>query len=447
MPVEAAVLVPALILLVTGALLIVARRVSRPYLAAWIGVIGSVMACLRLWEYRLSAGGWVESDPVGQFLGLLILVGVALTLPIARAVSARGGSTDARTSTDYGIVLVAAAGMLLAVSTRNLLVLFAAIEIVSYALSHLSDRDKLRRYLLASTSILVGVALFRVASGSFDMAAIEAALVTRDSGIGLLPVLALGLVVVGFFMKLVPPLLRLGAVGVPVALAAEVALFGALLRMRGWLLVLEDAFAAVLLAVALVSMFVGNLKALRRNDLQGVLSSSFLMHIGLLALGVAAGGEKGRAAVIFYLFALVVMGLGAWSAAIGIGSSAKGGWKGRGWSQPFSAVAMSFLILSMAGAPLTMGFVGRFFIMSLSVPANHLGLVAVVLLNLLVCFYYYMKVVLGLFAETLPMDDVAVKLGRGLTVAVVVCTVVVLVAGVWPEPCLSLVKQVAMGFF
>jgi NADH-quinone oxidoreductase subunit N len=447
MPVEAAVLVPALILLVTGALLIVARRVSRPSLAAWIAVIGSVMAYVRLWEYRLSAGGWVESDPVGRFLGLLILFGVALTLPIARAVSARDGSTGARTSRDYGFVLVAAAGMLLAVSTRNLLVLFAAIEIVSYALSLLSDRDEPRRYVLASTSILMGLALFRIASGSFDTAAIEAALVTRDSGIGLLPVLALGLVVVGFFMKLVPPLLRLGAIGVPVALTAEVALFGALLRMRGWFVVLEDVFAAVLLGVALVSMFVGNLKALRRNDLQDVLSSSFLMHIGLLALGVAAGGEEGRAAVIFYLFALVVMGLGAWSAAIGLGSSAKGGWKGRGWSQPFSAVATSFLILTMAGVPLTMGFVGRFFIVSVSVSAIHLGLVAVVLLNLLICFYYYMKVVLGLFEKTPSMNEAVVKAGRGLTVVVVVCTVVVLVVGVWPEPCLAIVKQVAMEFF
>jgi NADH-quinone oxidoreductase subunit N len=94
-----------------------------------------------------------------------------------------------------------------------------------------------------------------------------------------------------------------------------------------------------------------------------------------------------------------------------------------------------------------MGFVGRIFLVSASVRAIHLGLVAVALLNLLVCFYYYMKVVLDLFAETPSMNDVGVKAGRGLTVALVVCTLVVLAIGVWPEPCWSLVKQVAMEFF
>jgi NADH-quinone oxidoreductase subunit N len=433
-------MVPALILLVTGALLILTRRLSRPYFAAWMGVAGSLLAGLRLWEHLLSAWGWFESDPISQFLSLLILVGAALTLPVARAVSARDDSTGARTSTDYGFVLIAAAGMMLAVSTRHLLVLFAAVEVVSYALSRSCEREKPKRTILASASILVGLALFRVASGSFDVAAIEAALVSRYSGIGLAPVLALVLLVVGIFLKLVPPLLRLGAIGVSVALTAQVALFGALLRMRGWLLVLEDVFAVVLLGVALVSMFIGNLRALRRGDLQGVLSSSFLVHIGLLALGMVAGGEAGRAAVIFYLFALVVMGLGAWSAAVG-------DWKGRGWSHSFRAVAMSFLLLSMAGIPITMGFVGRTLIMTVSVPAIHLGLVAIALLNLLACFYYYMKLILNLFAGTLPMDDGGIKAGRELTVAVAVCSLVVLAVGVWPEPLLAVVKQVAMEFF
>jgi NADH-quinone oxidoreductase subunit N len=108
---------------------------------------------------------------------------------------------------------------------------------------------------------------------------------------------------------------------------------------------------------------------------------------------------------------------------------------------------MSLFVFSMAGVPLTMGFVGRIFIVSLSVRAIHLGLVAAVLLNLLICFYYYMKVVLELFAETPPMDDVGVEAGEGLTVATAVCTLVVLAVGVWPEPCLSLVKQVAVEFF
>jgi NADH-quinone oxidoreductase subunit N len=449
MSVEAAVLVPALILLVTGAFLIVARRISRAYIVAWMGLIGSTAACVRLWEHRLSAWGWVESDPVGRFLSLLILVGVALTLPISRAASERDVSSDARPSTDYGFVLLSAAGMLLAVSTRNLLVVFAAIEMVWYALSLLSGRKELTRYptVLASVSILIGLGMFRVGLGSFDMAGVEAVLVSRDSGIGLLPVLALGFFVVGIFLKLVPPLLRLGAVGVPVALTAQIALFGALLRMRGWLLVLADAFEVVLAVIALVSMFAGNLWALRRNELQGVLSSSFLVHIGFLALGVAAGGEEGRAAVIFYLLALVMMGMGAWSAAVALGSSDAVDWRGRGRLYPYRGIAMSIFLFSMAGVPLTMGFVGRIFLVSVSVRAIHISLVAVALLNLLVCFYYYMKVVLDLFAETPSMNDVGVKAGKGLTVALVVCTFVVLAIGVWPDPFLERVKQVAMEFF
>ena len=109
---------------------------------------------------------------------------------------------------------------------------------------------------------------------------------------------------------------------------------------------------------------------------------------------------------------------------------------------------MGIFLLSLAGVPLTMGFVGRLHLVSVSVRDVHLGLVAPALLNLLVCFYYTTRMVLDLFADpALKEEDEGVEVGKGIAVSLLVCTFVIVAVGVWPEPCLALVKQVAMEFF
>jgi NADH-quinone oxidoreductase subunit N len=138
------------------------------------------------------------------------------------------------------------------------------------------------------------------------------------------------------------------------------------------------------------------------------------------------------------------MGVGAWTA---LGSVEGGEWKGRGWDNPYIGFAMSLFLLSLAGAPLTLGFVGRLHLLSALVRDVHIGVVAAALLNLLLCFYCYGKLFLDLFASPEPEKNEGFEAGKGIAVSLVLCALVIVILGVWPEPYLSLVQQVAMEFF
>jgi NADH-quinone oxidoreductase subunit N len=209
-------------------------------------------------------------------------------------------------------------------------------------------------------------------------------------------------------------------------------------------MILSQPLELMLTVVGLVSMFVGNLWALRAKDWKGVLRASFLVHTGLLTVGVAARGEVGRASVLLYLFAFVAMSVGAWTA---VGSAQGGGGKGRGWDNPLRGFAMGLFLFSLSGVPLTMGFIARLHLVSAMVRDVNLIVVVVVLLNLLVCFYCYGKLFLDLFASPASPDKEAFETGRANAVTLLVGGLLVIGIGVWPEPWLSVVTQVAREFF
>jgi NADH-quinone oxidoreductase subunit N len=277
-----------------------------------------------------------------------------------------------------------------------------------------------------------------VGGGRFDVAEIEAVLATRPSGgAGL----ASSLFVIGAFLKLVPPWVGSRPVAVPATLVAQIALLGAMLRMRGWLFDLGPTLDVVIGVLAVGWMLVGSLAALGRRPRESVLASTFLVHAGLAALGVVAGGDEGREAVLFYLLTFLMSGLGAWAAA---GRDGSGGDEKVG--RP-SRTAFLLFVGSLAGAPLTIGFVGRLQILRVAVDQNETVGVAVALLSLTVCFYVYARMALDVLWGKPEAELSSVKAGRGRAVVLVVCAAVILSAGVWPGPGLALVKQVAMEFF
>ena len=477
---DAAALVPSLMLLLTGLAIALAGasprgketapRASGAGLAA-LGVVFAALACLRLWGHRFEAFGMVELDGFGLFLSLVVLAGLGLTLPVARVALAR---QDLERPEFYALLLLSATGMLLMVSTRNLILLFVALETMSlgvYALSGWAHRradsvEASLKYFLygafASAFLLYGVALFYGLSGSVDLADIEASLLSRRGGLGPLPVAALALLLVGFGYKVAAAPFHMWAPdvyqGAPtvvtafMAVAVKAAGFGVLLRATGWLGSLDGEWRALVWVLAALSMTVGNLAAIAQEDIKRMLAYSSVAHAGYLLVGVVAGGESGRTAALYYLLAYTFMNFGAFAVAIALGREgdenlAIRNWGGLGWRYPVPGVAMAIFMLSLTGLPPTAGFFGKFYLFSAAIQEGFVGLVLVGVINTLVSAYYYLRVVRVLFLGQPIPDPGLPRPGLALSLPLLAAAAATLILGLLPAPWLALARRAALEFF
>ena len=295
-------LAPVLILVTTAVVIVVggAGRASGTRFAsaglAWLGVLVSAMVCLRIWGHRLRALEWVDSDVFSLFLSLLVLVVLLLAVPVAKESLARQQRDG---PAFYTLLLLSAAGMLLLVSSRHLVVMFVALEtmsvgayaLIGWARDRKTSLEASLKYFFygttASAFFLYGIALFYVVAGSADLAKIEAALLTISTGggdLGVLPLVALGLLLVGLVYKIGAVPFHMWAPdayeGAPtvvagfMAVAVKTAALGALLRVTGTLFSLTDEWRAVLWILAVLSMTVGNVMAVVQDDIRRLLAYS-----------------------------------------------------------------------------------------------------------------------------------------------------------------------------
>lgn len=477
MAVEAAALVPLLMLLATGLVVALVGALSprgedsSGAGLAGLGVAFASLACFRLWGHRLRAFGMVDSDGFSLFLSLVVLAGLALTLPVA-SVALKRQKLDRPEF--YSLALLSATGMLLLVSTRNLLLIFVALETMSVGVYVLSGWARERsdsveaslKYFLygafASAFFLYGIALFYGTAGSADLAAIESVLVSKGAALGLLPLAALGLLLVGLAYKIAAAPFHMWAPdvyqGAPtvvtgfMAVAVKAAAFGALLRATGSLDPLASEWKAILWVLAVLSMSVGNLVAIVQEDIKRMLAYSSVAHAGYLLVGVVAAGEAGRTAVLFYLLGYTLMNFGAFAVAVALGKRGEDnlsirGWGGLGWKYPLQGAAMTVFMLSLAGVPPTVGFVGKFYLFSAAVKEGYLALVLLAVINTLVSAYYYLRVVAVLYMGQPAPDPELPRLGLKLRIPLLITATGVVILGFLPGPWLSLARRAALEFF
>jgi NADH-quinone oxidoreductase subunit N len=414
----------------------------------------------------------VDADAFSLFLSLVIVAALVLAVPVAKAAfdrqtlgGPRGASSD-RTPEFYALLLLASAGMLLVVSTRNLVLIFVVLEALSigvYAIAGwLRGRPQSLEawleyffYGACGAAFLLGIAIFYGVSGSADLARIEGALLDKGTPVGALPVAALALLLVGLAHKVASapfhgwaPTVATGFMSVSVMTAAV----GVLLRTTGSLVSLTDEWRAILWVLAVLSIGVGNLVAIVQDDIKRLLAYSGVAHGGYLLIGVLAGGETGRAAVLYYLLGYVFMSLGAFAVAVSLGKGGEEnlsirGWGGLGWKYPLRGAAMSLFMLSLAGIPATVGFMGKFYVFSAAMHEGYLGLVVIAVINTLISVYYYLRVVRVLYMDSPVADPGLPPLSSNLGVPVLVCSLGTLLLGLLPGPWLSLARRAALELF
>lgn len=376
----------------------------------------------------------------------------------------------------YLLLLLAALGCMVLAESTHFASFFLGLEILSVSLYGLIAYPRHRRlpleaslkYLvLAAVSaafLLFGMALVYADLGTMEFRQIATVVDTASHAHSMILLTGFALMVVGigFKLALVPfhmwtPDVYEGAPAPVTAFVATVskgAMFAVLLRYFGAFgLSPSGSLFKVFVLIAVASMFGGNLLALMQSNVKRILAYSSIAHLGYLLVAFLAGGAYGVKAVSFYLVAYFVTTLGAFGVITFLSTAdrdadAISDYRGLFWCRPWTAGIMTAMLLSLAGIPLTAGFVAKFFLISAGVGSAFWALVIILGLNSAIGLYYYLRIVVALYAS--PEEGAAPAavspeprspVFSAMTLAVL--TFLLLWFGIYPTSLLNLIDRTA----
>jgi NADH-quinone oxidoreductase subunit N len=355
----------------------------------------------------------------------------------------------------YTLMLFSLIGGILISSFSNLIVLFLGIEILSIPLYILAGgkRDSFRsgeaafKYFVqgsfASGFLLLGLALIYGATASFDLATIQAFSATTSSA-NMLFLLGLFLTIAGVAFKVaaVPfhfwsPDVYEGAPTLVTAFMSTVvktAAFAAFYRLIAGIS-LPEAVRTMMVMMTIATLFLGNIVALRQTQFKRLMAYSSIAHTGFLLLAFL-GGDARTADVLFYYlgtYALATVGLFivlTLAKRAALGDEHIHIFRGLFRSDPWLAIVTMLLLLSLAGIPLTAGFVAKYRVFALSLSQGFLLTTAFAVVMALVGIYYYVLVIREAFTPAeRPLQLVVAPLNW---LVITICGIAVVLLGIMP---------------
>jgi NADH-quinone oxidoreductase subunit N len=225
------------------------------------------------------------------------------------------------------------------------------------------------------------------------------------------------------------------------ATASKAAALAVLLRyLAGAGAYQQTAVMEVLLWIAVTSMLVGNWLALLQDDVKRLLAYSSIAHLGYVLVPLLAGPPFGAEAAAAYLAAYAAMTLGAFAVITALSSTpgakepgAIADYAGLFWRQPILAGALTVMLLALAGIPLTVGFIAKFYAVAAGVGERLWVPTLVLIAGSAIGLYYYLRVII-VMTRAEPLDAPASHPTRIGLIAVAVLAAAVLYLGIYPPP-------------
>ncbi len=433
-----------------------------------LAVIGTLVAIgftLYLWgDSRETFAGQFVINELTVLFKLLFLGSLLAILGISWRFFAEGRYFQGEY---YFLLLTSFIGMLLLPSARDLILLFIALETVSipaFVMAGLRKRDlysseaAMKFFLIGVLSValmLFGMSMVYGFTGTTSLEGIAAAVAEGESVPLLLASVMLIFVGFGFKVSAVP--FHFWApdtyAGSPMPVAAMLAVASKAAGFAGLIAVafiafepLADVWAPVLGVLAILTMTVGNLFALQQRDVIRLLAYSSVAQAGyiLVPFGLAQSGhiavnDAAIQAVLFYLVAYAVMNIGAFGVAIAVnrrtGLRSVADYAGLAQRSPLLALAFTTFLISLGGAPPTVGLWAKYWILrAVMVDVTVFGLVLAVFLiiNSVIAFFYYLRVIRTMWMDEAPAGLPALQPGFNLSVVVVVLMFGTVLLGVLP---------------
>lgn len=316
----------------------------------------------------------------------------------------------------------------------------------------------------ASAALFFGVALIYAHIGSLDLSAMSQALSAASLDQPLvLAGAAMMIAGLGFKLSLVPfhqwtPDVYESAptpITAFLATVSKLGVFVVVLRLFHYgSSPISPLILTALVGLAVASMLVGSLLALRQNNLKRLLAYSSIAHFGYLTIVLAVPGDESLRAAGVYLATYLVTSLGVFG-VMALVSSPMGerdaehidDYRGLFWRRPYLTSILTAMLLSLAGIPLTAGFIGKFAVISAGVGAAQWLLVGSLIVSSAISIYYYLRIVSALFsAVAAGSERVSEPMGWAQSfggLMLVVAMIVMLWLGVYPQPLYLLSGQLA----
>lgn len=351
----------------------------------------------------------------------------------------------------YMLLLSTLLGMFFMISSNNLLMFYLALELSTIPLAALANFDLEKRRsseaafkmiissAFSSGLLLFGISLVYGATGTLNFAELSTSFISSP-----LNIFAFILLIAGFGFKIsaVPFHLWTADVyeGSPVAVTSYLSVIskGAILFVLVSVLYnvftpLKDSWYNILFLISVLTMIIGNLFALRQQNMKRFLAFSSIAQVGFILIGITGQSPEGSASVIYFVLIYIFSNLAAFG-VINLISAATGretvnDYKGFYKTNKGLSWVLAIALFSLGGVPPTAGFFGKFFLLLAGAGKGNYLLITIASLNMVVSLYYYLRIIKAMFMDANDNPIEKVHAGLSPRIAMVICIGGIIITG------------------
>jgi NADH-quinone oxidoreductase subunit N len=458
LPIQIVALLPVITLVIFSILSTALGRRLNPIAIGFTGVLIAAFLFLLLdFSGSIFDSMIVFDDFSRYFTYIILIVGLSVLAVSGLYVGERAEYTS--------LLLVSIAGALLVVASTDLIILFAAWELMSmptYALAAFGSRKEsiegaTKYFIFGLTSSLIiafGIAILYGVTGSTSLQVVQTILAGSPSIPPLTIMLIVSLFVVGFGFKigLVPFHMWIpdtyesapGTVTTYLAAGTKKAGVSAFLRVLiVGLLLVKFGWVPLIVGISIATMIVGNLLAITQSDIARMLAYSSIAQMGYLLIGVAAASTWGIAGAIFYALIHAVMKASAFIIVSIVAYYVRrpvtmAEIAGLGKRAPVAAFSFLIVILSLIGLPGTAGFMGKLVVFSSAVDQGLWWLALIGVLNSVLSLGYYLRLVKSIYLEEPNESSLSIREPRAPMTILILGSILIVALGIFPAPFLDL---------
>jgi NADH-quinone oxidoreductase subunit N len=435
---------------------------QKSYLAylSFFGILATAVLVGAGWGgYIESFSGSVVLDNFATFFKMTFLVAAGLAVLISDKYMEREECNHGEL---YPLILFTVVGMMLMASGTDLMTVFLGLEVMSVSLYVLagfnranrkSNEAGLKYFLLGAFStgfMLYGMALIYGATGTtrlYKIAQIVGQMTLPSANI--LLVAGMLLMMTGFAFKIAAAPFHMWTPdvyeGAPTPMTAfmsagpKAAGFAALLRIFLVALpTLQVEWSQVLWVLAVLTMTVGNITALRQDNIKRVLAYSSIAHAGYALVGFVAGNGTGTSGILFYMLSYAFMNIGAFAIIILVAKKGEtngnvSDFAGLAFKRPVLALVMTIFLFSLAGMPPTAGFIGKFYLFSGAIQKGYIWLAVIGVLNSAASVYYYLRIMVYMYMKESTEEFDWIQVTAPVTLALIISVAGSLIPGIIPS--------------
>ncbi len=411
-------------------------------------------------------GGSYQSSALTDLMKNILNIGVFIIFLQAEGWLKRDENAD-RISEYFLLTLATLIGMNFMISAGDFLIFYIGIETATIPIAGLAAFDKIRSRsaeagikLILSSALSSGVLLFGLSliygvTGSIYFTDIAQSISSNS-------MMSLGFIFfvsgMGFKISLVPFHFWTADVyeGAPINVTSYLSVISKGAASFIFTIILFTVFKSItemwkplIYTLAVFTMTIANLFALRQNNIKRFLAFSSIAQAGFLLLGILGASDLGMSSVVYFVLVYVFTNLGAFGVVEAI-SNASGvetidGYNGLYKTNPKLSLLMTLSLFSLAGIPPVAGFFGKFFLFTSAASSGYFILVLIAVLNATISLYYYLKVIRAMFIEKSDNPVVTFRSSNYMRVALVICVTGIFAVG-FASGIFEIIREISGAF-